>query len=154
MLSREKPLVKPMAPGSLFHIIKSRLHLASFRSSILQSFTFRSINQKYQKYLLYHLSISIRSHFCKWPWRDWQPIYRVGCEVLVCLCRYERLACSLLLDWYLDSQKLREILTLLCCITLSSSRENQRMLKRQQEGFLAPLPGRSTPSQDIPSTHW
>ena len=37
-----------------------------------------------------------------------------------------RLACSLLLDWYLGSQKLREILTLLCCITLSSSRENQR----------------------------
>ena len=36
----------------------------------------------------------------------------------------------LLLDWYLGSQKLREILTLLCCITLSSSRENQRMLKR------------------------
>ena len=31
----------------------------------LQSFTFRSINQKYQKYLLYHLSISIRSHFCE-----------------------------------------------------------------------------------------
>ena len=65
---------------------------------------------------------------------------------------------------------------LLCCITLSSSRENQCMLKRQQEGFLAPLPGRlhlvksrfdlpSTShfwrrcrgdlrtSQDIPSTH-
>ena len=42
---------------------------------------------------------------------------------------------------------------LLCCITLSSSRENQHMLKRQQEGFLAPLPGRSTPSQAIPSTH-
>ena len=40
-----------------------------------------------------------------------------------------RLACSLLLDWYLGSQKLREILMLLCCITLSSSRENQRMLK-------------------------
>ena len=36
----------------------------------------------------------------------------------------------LLLDWYLGSQKLREILTLICCITLSSSRENQRMLKR------------------------
>ena len=34
-----------------------------------------------------------------------------------------RLACSLLLDWYLDSQKLREILMLLCCISLSSSRE-------------------------------
>ena len=36
----------------------------------------------------------------------------------------------ILLDWYLGSKNLREILTLLCCITLSSSRENQRMLKR------------------------
>ena len=36
----------------------------------------------------------------------------------------------LLLDWYLGSQKPREILTLFCCITLSSSRENQCMLKR------------------------
>ena len=55
----------------------------SFWSTILQSFTFRSINQKYQKYLLYHLSISIRSHFCKWPWRDWQPLYRVGASCLI-----------------------------------------------------------------------
>src|SRR5215216_479369 len=45
-----------MAPGSIFQHI-------SFRSTILQSFTFQSINQKYQKYLLYRLSISIRSHF-------------------------------------------------------------------------------------------
>ena len=50
---------------SLFHHISSYLHHTSFRSTILQSFTFRSINQKYQKYLLYRLSISIRSHFCK-----------------------------------------------------------------------------------------
>ena len=73
-----------------------------------------------------YLIISIRSHFCKWSWRDWQPLYRVGCMVFICLCRYEGFACSLLLDWYLGSQKLREILTLLCCNTLSSSRENQR----------------------------
>ena len=44
----------------------------------------------------------------------------------ICLCGCEGLAHSFLLDWYLGSQKLREILTLLCCITLSSSRENQR----------------------------
>ena len=44
----------------------------------------------------------------------------------ICLCRCEGLVCGLLLDWYLGSQKLREILTPLCCITLSSSRENQR----------------------------
>ena len=36
-------------------------------------------------YLSYH-TISIRSHFRKWPWRDWQPLYRVGCEFLfVCV---------------------------------------------------------------------
>ena len=35
-------------PGSIFHHI-------SFRSTSLQSFTFRSINQKTQKYLLYLL---------------------------------------------------------------------------------------------------
>ena len=36
-----------------------------------------------------YLIIFIRSHFCKWSWRDWQPLYRVGCKVLICLCRYE-----------------------------------------------------------------
>ena len=44
----------------------------------------------------------------------------------ICLCRCDGLVRGLLLDWYLGSQKLREILTLLCCITLSSSRKNQR----------------------------
>ena len=37
------------------------------------------------------------------------------------MCRYEGLVRGLLLDGYLSSQKLREILTLLCCIILSSS---------------------------------
>ena len=32
--------------------------------------------------------IFIRSHFCKWSWRDWRPLYCVGCKVLDCLCRY------------------------------------------------------------------
>ena len=59
-LSRENALVKPMAPGSIFHHI-------SFRSTILVSylfyfaiFTFQSIQQKYQKdlsYYLYHISL-------------------------------------------------------------------------------------------------
>ena len=102
--------------------------------------------------------------------------YRVGCEDLFVLCRCEGLARSLLLDWYLGSQKLREILTLLCCITLSSSRENQRSaqevarrisgavagevsakssqdLTPDNEPFLEPLPGSLRTSQDIPSTH-
>ena len=36
-----------------------------------------------------YLFISIRSHFCKWSRRDWQPLYRVCCKVLICLCRYK-----------------------------------------------------------------
>ena len=93
-------------------------------------FTFQSINKKYQKYLLYRLSISIISHFCEWPWRDWQPLYHVGCEVLDCLCRYS-VTCVLsptgLIPWF---SKLREKLMLLLCINLSSSMENQHKLKR------------------------
>ena len=68
---------------------------------ILQSL-FSNLYNKNTKNI--YLIIFIRSHFCKWPWRDWQPHYRVGCKVLICLCRYEGLACSLLLDWYLCSQ--------------------------------------------------
>ena len=80
--------------------------------------------------------ISIRSHFRKWPWRDWQPIYRVGCKVLICLCMYEGFACSLLLDWYLGSQKLREILTLLCCIIPSSSGKTNAEYRKYFPQFL------------------
>ena len=54
MLSWEKPLVKPMAPGSLSYYIASLLftsHLVYY----FAIFTFQSIHQKYQKYLLYYL---------------------------------------------------------------------------------------------------
>ena len=65
LYSREKPLVKPMAPGSIFHHTSFRSTILFSNLLFLQYFTFRSINQKYQKYLLYRLSIFIRSHFCK-----------------------------------------------------------------------------------------
>ena len=54
-------------------------------------------------HLSYH-TISIRSHYRKWRWRDWQPLYCVGCEFSVCLCRCVGLLRILLLDWYLGSQ--------------------------------------------------
>ena len=93
-----------MAPGSLFHIIESRLHIASFRSIILQSLHSNLHNQKYQKYLLYRLFISIRSHFCEWPWTDWQPLYHAGCKFLIVCAGIRWLVHRLLLDWYLGSQ--------------------------------------------------
>ena len=79
-------------------------------------------------YLSYHI-ISIRSHFRKWPWRDWQPLYCVGCEFSVCMCRRVGLLRSLLLDWYLGSQKLREILTLHLLHHPLLFGENQHLLK-------------------------
>ena len=60
---------------------------------------------------------------------------------------------SLLLDWYLGSQKLREILTLLCCITLSSSRKTNASSRRSKKDFWRRCRGSLRSSQDIPSTH-
>ena len=96
MLSWEKPLVKPMALG---------LSLIIFAFNLLYSHLyFLHLYYKIPKiYLSYH-TIFIRSHFLKWPWGDWQPLYRVGCEFSVCLCRCVGILRSLLLDWYLGSQ--------------------------------------------------
>ena len=85
--------------------------------------------------------------------RVWQTLIRVGCEELFVLCRYEGLTRSLLLDWYLGSQKLRGILTLLCCITLSSSRKTNASSIRSKKDFWRRCRGGLRLSQDIPSTH-
>ena len=69
------------------------------------------------------------------------PFYRVGCEVLICLCGCEGFARGLLLDWYLGSQKLREILMLLCCITLSSWREYNASSRSSKMNFWRRCPG-------------
>ena len=50
---------------------------------VLQSLLFNIYNKNTKNI---YLIISIRSHFRKWPWRYWQPLYRVGCEDLfVCV---------------------------------------------------------------------
>ena len=136
MLSWEKPLVKPMA----------RVYLLSYKLSIYfyLHLYFLHLYYKIPKiYLSYH-TISIRSHFRKWPWRDWQPLYCVGCEFFVCLCRCVGLLRSLLLDWYLGSQNWGKYLRYTCCITLSSSRKTNASSRRSKKDFLAPLSGRSS----------
>ena len=83
-----------------------RVYLLSYKLSIYfyLHLYFSFLYYKIPKiYLSYH-TISIRYHFRKWPWRDWQPLYCVGCEFFVCLCRCVGLLRSLLLDWYLGSQ--------------------------------------------------
>ena len=121
MLSWEKSLVKPMAPGSIFHHI-------SFRSTLFCNLYFSIYIIKIPKIFIL-LSLSDLTFAIGREGIDNPFIALVSSFLFVCVGT-RRLACNLLLDWYLGSQKLREILTLLCCITLSSWMENQRMLKR------------------------
>ena len=105
-----------------FPSYKFLIYNISFRSTIFQSFTFRSINQKYQKYYftvypsISDLTLQITVKGLTTPLSRWV-------QVGVCLCRYLvawALSPTGLIPWF---SKLREILTLLCCITLSSSRK-------------------------------
>ena len=91
--SRDKPLVKSTAPGSLLYHI-------CLRDLFLFTFIFRSINPKSQNYLaiycyLFYLafplelfiqSTTILSMFL--PGRDWQPLLHVGSKYLFFVCRY------------------------------------------------------------------
>ena len=97
MLSREKPLVKPMAPGSLFHYIAYLWISFTILQSLLSNIYKKNIKK-------YYFTISIRSHFCEWPWRDWQPLNRIGCKFLIVCVGIRWLVRCLLLDWYLGSQ--------------------------------------------------
>ena len=112
-----------MALGSIFHHI-------GFRSTILVSyllsfavFYFSFHKPKIPKILLYHLSISIRSHIANNREGIDNPFIALGAR-LVFVCAGIRWLVALsptgLIHWF---SKLREILMLLCCITLSSSRE-------------------------------
>ena len=109
-----------------------RVYLLSYKLSIYfyWHLHFSSLYYKIPKiYLSYHI-ISIRSRFRKWPWRDWQSLYCFGCEFFVCLCRCVGLLRSLLLDWYLGSQKWGKYLRYFAASPFPLQGKNQRMLKR------------------------
>ena len=119
LCSREKPVVKPMALGSIFyHLPSISYFLHRFYFAL---FTLHLYHKNMKNIILSYLSdltlvsdrVGIDNPLLRWL------------RGFICLWRYEGLVRGLLLDWYLGSQKLREILMLICCITLSSSRENQ-----------------------------
>ena len=108
-----------------------RVYLLSYLLSIylyLHLYFLRLYYKISKIYLSYHI-IFIRSHFRKWPWRDWQPLYCVGCEFSVCLCRCVGLLRSLLLDWYLGSQNWGKYLRYTLLHHPLLFEENQRKLK-------------------------
>ena len=73
-------------PRVYFPLYYFPIYLLFLSLFILQSL-FSNLYHKNTKHI--YLIISIRYHSRKWPWRDWQPLYHVGCKVLICLCRYE-----------------------------------------------------------------
>ena len=60
-----------MAPGSIFIILIFQHLVISFAFYFAFYFSLCISIPKIPKILFI---ISIRSHFCKWPWRDWQPL--------------------------------------------------------------------------------
>ena len=120
MLSWEKPLVKPMAPGSIFHYINLS-STSYFCRRLLSNLYFPIYTTKIPKIFIL-LSLSDLTFASGYEGID-NPFIALVARFLIVCAGTRRFVCSLLLDWYLGSQKLREILTLLCCITLSSSRE-------------------------------
>src|SRR5215216_2162503 len=119
-----------MAPGSIFHhtifyfpSYKFPIYNFSFLFTFFAIFYFPIYKPKIPKIFtllfihLYQISLlQVTMKGLITPLLRWV-------QVGVCLCRYS-VACALsptgLIPWF---SKLREILTLLCCITLSSSRE-------------------------------
>ena len=135
MLSWEKPLVKPMAPGSIFHHI-------SFWSILFCNLYFPIYIIKIPKILSYHLyQISL---FASGREGIDNPFIALVARFLFVCVGTRLLVRGLLLDWYLGSQKLREILTLLYYINLSSSRENQRSAEEVARRISGAVAGEST----------
>ena len=138
-----------MPPGSIFHHIN--LPTTSYFRCLLFCFyfTLHLYHKNTKNIILSYLSdltlvsdrVGIDNPLSCWLWG------------FICLCRCEGLARSLLLGWYLGSQKLREILTLLCCITLSSSRENQRSAQEVARRISGAVAGEVYAKVNIPSTH-
>ena len=73
--------------------------------------------------LLLHCTFRLHISLCNQSWRDSQPLYSVGCK-FICFCAGTLETCldtpTGLIPWFSNWGK---YLLLLCCITLSSSRE-------------------------------
>ena len=141
-----------MAPGSIFHHINLPTTSYFWRRFYFTFFTFTLYHKNTKNIILSSLSdltlVSIREGIDN-------PFIALVARFLIVCAGTRRHVCSLLLDWYPGSEKPREILTLLYCITLSSSRENQRSAQEVARRISGAVAGEvcAKSSQDIPSTH-
>ena len=114
--------MKPVAPESTFHHISFRSTILLFLFTFFAIFYFPFHKPKIPKILLCRISIHIRSHFANNREGIYNPFIALGASWCLfvhvfgglCVVSYW------IIPWF---SKLRKILTILCCITLSSSRE-------------------------------
>ena len=97
MLSWEKPLVKPMAPGSVsYHIC--------FQCTFIFIFTFCIYITKYQKYIYLIILSLLDLTFASNRQGIDNPFITLGASCLLVCAGIRWLVRCLLLDWYLGSQ--------------------------------------------------
>ena len=120
MLSREA-ISETYGPRVYFPSYKFPIYNISFLFTIFAIFYFLIYKPKVLKIFtlpfiyLYHISLlQVTVKVLTIPLSRWVQVCLIVCAGI---SWFER---GLLLDWYLGSQKLREILTLLCCIIPSS----------------------------------
>ena len=132
-----------------------RVYLLSYKLSIYFYFHlyFSNPYHKIPKICLSYHFISNRSHFRKWPWRDWQPLYCIGCEFLfVYVGVWDFWGAS----YWIVTLVLKnwgKYLRYYCCITLSSSRKTNVSSRRSKKDFWRRCRGGLRSSQGILSTH-
>src|SRR3989337_490431 len=111
-----------MAPGSIFHHTIFYFPIYEFSIYYFAIFYFPIYKTKIPKIFTLPFIYLYQISLLRVTVKGLTTPYRVGCKFGVCLCRYS-VTCVLsptgLILWF---SKLREILPLLCCITLSSSR--------------------------------
>ena len=135
MLSWEKPLVKPMAPGSIVHRI-------SFQSILFCNLYFPIYTTKIPKIFIL-LSLSNLTFACGREGIDNPFIVLVASYLFVCVGARDFWGAS----YWIDTLVLKnqgKYLRYFAASPFPLQGKINAVLKRQQEGFLAPLLGRST----------
>ena len=146
MLSWEKPLVKPMASGSIFYHI-------SFQSTSICIFYFPIYIIKIPKifilsYYLYQISLFASGR----EGIDNPFIALVASSQFVCVGAWDFWGAS----YWIDTLVLKnwgKYLRYYWCITLSSSRKTNASSRRSKKDFWRRCRGGLRSSQDIPCTH-
>ena len=128
MLSWEKPLVKPMAPGSIsYHIC--------FQSTFICIFTFCIYIIKYQKYIyLIILSLLDLTFASGREGIDNPFILLVASSQFVCIGAWDFWGASYWIDTLVLKTEGNTYATL-CCITLSSLRKTNASSRRSEKDF-------------------